>query len=121
MLHRPCVCLLALSGAFLAALPATSTAGGSAHTARTCAVPKYPGAGYFTSLQVKHVTCATGRKVAIAYYHCRTRNGVAGHCRSRVLGYTCHETRMSIPTEIDARVACRRGERRVIHTYQQDT
>jgi hypothetical protein len=37
-----------------------------------------------------------------------------------VLRYRCTEHRNSIPTEIDARVTCKRGHRVVIHTYQQN-
>ena len=106
--------LAALLAALACALPP------AAHAA-TCRVPKYPGSGYFTSLSVRHTSCATGRKVALAYYHCRLRHGVKGRCTSRVLHYACKETRQSIPTEIDARVTCTRGARRVVHTYQQNT
>jgi hypothetical protein len=88
---------------------------------RTCAAPKYPGSGYFTSLTVSGVSCATGRKVTLAYYRCRIRHGVKGRCTSRVLGYTCRETRYSIPTEFDARVICRQPGKKVVHTYQQFT
>src|SRR3954451_25372005 len=91
-----------------------------AGAARVCAPPKYPGTGYFTSLTVRRVSCSAGKAVALAYYRWRTRNGPAGHCRRRVRGYRCREHRNSIPTEIDARVTCRRGARRVVHTYQQD-
>jgi hypothetical protein len=38
-----------------------------------------------------------------------------------VLGYSCSERRNTIPTEIDARVTCRRGSKRVVYTYQQNT
>jgi hypothetical protein len=89
--------------------------------ARSCSLPKYPGLGYFTSLSVSGTSCATGDKVMFAYYRCRLRRGKAGTCHSSVLGYTCHEQRNSIPTEIDARVTCRRGSAIVTHTYQQDT
>jgi hypothetical protein len=106
--------------ALVPALPAAGH-GPVAHPAKSCTVPKYPGTGYFTSLTVKRVSCATGRAVALAYYRCRTRNGPAGHCHRRVLHYSCHEHRNTIPTEIDARVTCRRGGRTVVHTYQQDT
>jgi hypothetical protein len=112
---------LILTFAF-ALVAATGTAASPpAHAARTCSPPKYPGLGYFTSLTVRHVSCSTGKKVALAYYRCRTRSGPAGRCHSRVLGYTCREKRNSIPTEIDARVTCKRGSRLVVHTYQQDT
>jgi hypothetical protein len=94
--------------------------GMAAHASRVCATPKYPGTGYFTSLTVSRVSCTTGKAVALAYYRCRTRNGPAGRCHRRVRGYSCRERRNAIATEIDARVTCRRGARRVVHTYQQD-
>jgi hypothetical protein len=28
--------------------------------------------------------------------------------------------RMSIPTEVDARVTCAKGAQRIVHTYEQD-
>jgi hypothetical protein len=103
------------------AIAATSAAAQhSAHAARACKPPRYPGSGYFTSLSVSHVGCATGRRVTLAYYRCRTRSGPAGRCHSTVLHYRCRERRNSIPTEIDARVTCRRGHRTVTHSYQQD-
>ena len=111
------IVLASLAGILLAG---SAMAGTTARSAATCKAPKYPGVGYFTSLSVKHVSCATGKKVAIAYYNCRLRHGKAGRCHSKVLGYTCKETRNSIPTEIDARVTCRLHRKTVIHTYQQD-
>lgn len=92
----------------------------SAHAAQTCPLPHYPGIGYFTSLTVSGTTCATGKKVAIAYYYCRTKNGQAGRCPGGVLGFKCTEHRISIPTEIDARVTCTKKDEKVVHTYQQD-
>jgi hypothetical protein len=91
--------------------------------AKSCKPPKYPGSGYFTSLKVKGVGCDTGAKLAKAYYKCRTGDGdPAGKCeQAKVMKYTCKETRNAIPTEINARVTCTRGKRRVVHTYQQDT
>src|SRR4051812_28182057 len=114
----------ALVVAAAALLLGTATAGAGqveAHAARSCSTPRYPGSGYFTSLTVRRVSCATGRKVTLAHYRCRTRSGRAGRCHKRVLGYTCSERRNSIPTEIDARVTCRRGGKRVVYTYQQNT
>ena len=103
------------------AVPATArTRAPVAHSARTCSEPAYPGSGYFTSLTVKGVTCATGRKVTLAHYRCRTRSGPSGRCHQRVLRYTCSERRNSIPTEIDGRVTCKRPGRTVIYTYQQN-
>jgi hypothetical protein len=100
--------------------PMPDMPGATASAARVCPTPRYPGTGYFTSLTVERVSCSAGRSVALAYYRCRTRTGPAGRCRSRVRGYRCRERRNAIPTEIDARVTCRRGARRVTHTYQQD-
>jgi hypothetical protein len=121
-LIRSCIGLVIVAGGSLGLVPAVPAAHRpAARAARACSVPHYPGSGYFTSLSVRHTSCSTGRKVALAYYRCRTAHGPAGRCHRDVLGYSCHETRQSIPTEIDARVRCRRGVRRVTHTYQQDT
>jgi hypothetical protein len=121
MPDKPCTTEGAMPGdEDMPGMPMPGAVSASAHAAQVCATPKYPGAGYFTSLSVKRVSCSTGRSVARAYYRCRTRTGPAGRCRRRVLGYRCRERRNAIPTEIDARVTCRRGARRVVHTYQQD-
>lgn len=116
MNRRVLVALLTCAVAMV--VPSTAAAGPAG---RTCPPPKYPGAGYFTTLTVKGASCATGRKVALAYYRCRTRGGKKGRCTKRVLGYRCSERRYAIPTEINARVSCRSGARTVTHTYQQNT
>jgi hypothetical protein len=118
---RSIVALVCLSlAALLAAASAMAAKAPVAHSARSCSPPKYPGSGYFTRLSVYGTSCSTGRKVAIAYYHCRLRHGKRGKCTSRVLGYSCRERRQSIPTEIDATVTCKRGHRKVVHSYQQN-
>lgn len=104
-------CLVAIGAA---AAPATAAAG-------SCSPPSYPGSGYFTSLKVSHVSCKTGRTVTLAHYRCRTENGRKGRCKRRVHGYRCSERRTVIPTEIDSRVTCKKGSRRVVYTYQQNT
>ena len=118
-----------LRGVILGALAATASVGLPAHAhaaghearaARVCEPPEYPGSGYFTSLSVKGVRCATGRKVALAYHRCRLEQGKAGKCTRRVLRFRCTENRNRIPTELNARVKCRRGTDRVTHTYQQN-
>jgi hypothetical protein len=106
----------------LLALGSSAGAQPTAHAAKACSPPKYPGLGYFTSLEVSRVTCATGRKVTLAHYRCRTRHGKKGRCTTRVLGYSCREgTRNAIPTEYNARVTCKSGTRKVVYTYQQNT
>lgn len=112
-----CLALLALSA--LLAVQATATA---ASPTRVCDEPKYPGEGYFTSLTVKGVRCATGSKLALSYYRCRVRaGGRKGRCTHKLLGFGCKEKRYSIPTEINARVTCTRGRQTITHTYQQNT
>jgi len=94
--------------------------GTAAASAASCSPPKYPGSGYFTSLKVSGVSCSTGKKVMLAHYRCRTKHGKTGRCSS-VSGYRCSEKRRSIETEIDATVTCKRGSKKVIYSYQQDT
>jgi hypothetical protein len=116
--------MLALVAAGCLAVPASGGAAGPGPVAvaatHSCHVPAYPGQGYFTSLRVSGTSCRVGSKVALDYYKCRLRHGRAGTCHSRVDGYSCKERRNSIPTEIEARVTCRRGEATVVHTYQQN-
>lgn len=116
VLRRAAV-VLVLAAAVLA-LGATQ-----ASAARNCTPPKYPGSGYFTSLKTTGVSCATGRKVALAHHRCRTEGkGRRGRCTRRVLRYRCTETRQSISTEFNSRVTCKRGTtRKVVFTYQQNT
>ena len=98
----------------------TASADPIASASASCKPPDYPGSGYFTSLRVKGVGCRTGRKVTLAHYRCRTEHGRKGRCGHPVLRYRCSETRTSISTEINGRVTCRRGSRRVVYTYQQN-
>jgi hypothetical protein len=112
---------LALAAALAAICAIGVTAAGAspaAHAARSCPPPKYPGQGYFTSLQVSRTSCATGKKVTLAHYRCRIKHGRKGRC-SGVLGYRCSETRRSISTEYTSRVTCKNGTRKVIYTYEQ--
>jgi len=113
--------LAVLCGAALVVPSAGAHAGPRASAAKTCSVPKYPGLGYFTSLSVSGTSCSTGDKLIFAYYRCRLRHGKAGTCHSAVLGFSCREQRNSIPTEIEARVTCRKDGATIVHTYQQDT
>jgi hypothetical protein len=112
------------SGLLSVAVALTITAGASASpvasAAATCKTPAYPGSGYFTSLSVTKTSCATGAKIAKAYYKCRVAKGPSGRCTKRVSGYSCKETRKSIATEINARVTCKNGSKVVKHSYQQN-
>jgi hypothetical protein len=105
-----------------AALALAAAPSGAAPAAKSCTAPKYPSVGYFNRLTVSATNCATGDKLALAYYRCRTKAGKnpAGRCTSTVLGYRCTEVRHTISTEIAARVTCRRGGATIVHVYQQD-
>jgi hypothetical protein len=116
-----------IPSALLSVVVALTVAAGAsaspvASAATTCKAPAYPGSGYFTSLSVTKTSCATGSKVAKAFYTCRTSNGKGpkGRCVKKVLGYSCTEKRVSTSVEIDARVTCRNGSKIVKHSYQQN-
>ena len=114
--------LVGVAVALTFALSGSASASSVATASATCKPPKYPGSGYFTSLSVSGTSCANGGKLAKAYYSCRIKaGGVKGRCTKQVYGYSCKETRQTISTEIDARVTCKKGSRKVVHTYQQDT
>jgi hypothetical protein len=110
----------ALTLAFASGVAASPRSSSIAHGAANCSPPRYPGTGYFSSLSVSGASCSTGRKLVLAYYHCRLKHGAAGRCTSSVEGFRCSEKRQSIPTEVDARVTCTRRHEKVVHTYQQD-
>ena len=67
------------------------------------------------------VSCSTGKSVALAFHKCRTKTGISGRCVSKVKGYACRETRQTIATEIDGKVTCTNGSKKVALTYQQNT
>jgi hypothetical protein len=122
MASKCCLRAAALLATVAAALGVAGAAGAKSPSLRTCSLPTYPGLGYFTSLSVAGTSCATGKNVAIAYYHCRIKHGgVKGKCPGGVLGFRCSVVSQSIPTEIDARVTCTYKHETVVHTYQQDT
>ncbi len=60
-------------------------------------------------------------KVALAFHKCRTKKGVKGRCVSKVRKFACNEKRTTISTEINGRVTCKYGSRKVELTYQQNT
>jgi hypothetical protein len=114
---------LALAGLLAVCATAAAAPAGArpvADASRTCQPPKNPANGYFMSLEVRRTSCRRGRRVVLDHYACRTESGPAGRCHRRVRGYRCREHRNTIPIEIDSRVTCRRGARRVIYTYQQN-
>ena len=121
---------VAVGGSSAAATAVSDAADSSSASTTATAAAKCSLAGkdrklgptYVTSLSTTGVSCATGESVVKAYYRCRVRNGgKKGRCTSRVQGFSCTETRESIPTQFDAKVRCRKGDDRVNHNYTQFT
>lgn len=113
-------------------LMAAGLVGAQASVAKTtsCKVPAYPGGdgnGYFTGrIKATSVTCVSARKLVRSYYSCRIRaGGKKGTCTRKVVnGLTCTEVRPAsgtIPTQFNAQVTCRKGVKKVVHSYQQNT
>lgn len=110
-------------------------AGAQSASAKTygCPTPKEPAGlkgGYFTELRVsgyktKKSACRSGRSLVLSYYRCRTkRGGMKGTCNNRTVnGLKCKESRprnLQSDTQINARVTCRKGSKRIRHSYQQN-
>ena len=113
--------LLTAALATVAAVPLIGA--GPALATKNCTPGSYPSSkgGYFLSLKVTGISCAGGRSVEMGHYRCRTKHGIKGRCPS-FNGWRCTEVRgRSIPTEYSARVTCKKGSRKVVYTYQQDT
>lgn len=115
--HLVTVCIAAL--ALMAALPSAA----SAASCDLAGKERKLGPTYVTSLSVSGVSCGTGERVVKAYHRCRfSSGGKKGRCSKKVSGYSCSEKRgKAIPTQFDARVTCKRGSKRVTHTYTQFT
>lgn len=114
------------SASLLAGLLLVLLAVPTASSAATCGLrgqERRLGPTYTTSLSVTKVSCTAGKRFVRAYYRCRVANGGRdGRCRRRVSGYSCTERRSNrIRTQYDARVTCKSGSRRIVHTYTQFT
>lgn len=126
MLPRTSLLAVAAAVGALAILPAgVQAAGPEAVAAKACSLAgktRSLGPTYTTSLSVKRVSCAKGRSLVTAYYNCRKRNGgKKGRC-SGVSGYSCSERRYNvIKTQFDAKATCKKGRKKVVHTYTQFT
>jgi hypothetical protein len=76
-----------------------------------------------TSLKVRNTSCKKGDKVVIAFHNCRKDNGGSdGRCNQVVLGFSCQEgKREQAPAQYNAKVKCKKGDKKVVHTYTQNT
>ncbi len=81
------------------------------------------GTSYVNVLKVKRTSCRKGMKVVKAFNACRKDNGGAdGRCKSRVLGFKCDEgKRTSSPAQYSATVVCKKGAKKVVFNYTQNT
>ena len=107
------------AGIALTALAVT----GAPRSAASCNPPKYPGSGYFTGkIRVTNVSCTYGKRFVVAYYSAAraTARGPTGAARTRCAASAAPRSASRSPTEIDARVTCRRGTQKIVHTYQQN-
>ncbi len=86
--------------------------------------------GYITQITVsgsytkKSSACRSGRALALAYYRCRAKKGIKSTCSGRTInGLKCSESRPAdsqSDSEINARVTCRKGSKKIVHNYQQN-
>jgi hypothetical protein len=118
--------LLAVGAAIVASTPAFGASGGAeVHAAKSCSIrgqERSLGPSYVTSLSVSRTSCATGKAVVKAYHSCRFANGgKRGHCRRKVMGYSCSEKRSGIKVQFNGKVTCKKGSARVNHSYTQNT
>jgi hypothetical protein len=128
--HPPAKLVASLAALAVAvAMPAASLGGNSlpqAEASKSCHLSRHDerhsGPTYLLKLSVFRTRCKNGKKVVKGYYKCRKNNGGRrGHCKKRVFGYKCSEKRFNeLPkTQFDARVTCKKGRRKIKHTYEQ--
>jgi hypothetical protein len=120
-----CVGLL-LACAALISFSATAQATDVAHRTSSCSISKVwhkLGPSYVEKLKVSSTSCANGESVVKAYNRCRiTAGGVKGHCRTKVDGFGCKETRYTgNPDQFIAVVTCTKSRQAVDFTYSEDT
>jgi hypothetical protein len=109
--------IAALVAVLLLTLPAAASA-------RGCSVrgkERKLGATYVTAVSATGISCSGALDVVRGYHRCRrARGGADGRC-PRFSGYRCRERRTSSPTQYDSRATCRKGGRRVVQRYTQNT
>ena len=86
--------------------------------------------GYITQITVtgsyttKSSACKSGRALALAYYKCRHAKGIRATCSGKTInGLKCSESRPAdsqSDDQINARVTCKKGSKKIVHNYQQN-
>ena len=123
---RPMPRLLLATALLVSLIAATAVAapGPTATAAGACSVKgkeRRLGATYVTSVRATGLSCRSALSLVKDYHACRRRRGGAdGRC-PRVNGYRCSEQRTTSPTQYDSRATCRKGGRRVVQQYTQNT
>jgi len=86
--------------------------------------------GYLTGITVtgsyskKSSACKSGNALALAYYKCRAKKGIRATCSGKTInGLKCSESRPAdsqSDDQINARVTCKKGSKKIVHNYQQN-
>ena len=112
---------LALAGALVLTLATVSPAAAALKRCDIRGDERKLGATYVTSLSASGVSCAYAQRFVRSFHRCRRRRGGAdGRC-PRVLRFRCTESRTSSPVQFDSRATCRRGGKRIVFRYTQNT
>ena len=108
--------------ALVAALAAIAFAGVGTAAARSCSDIQLPGRGYIIGITAKNVGCKSAKSVARAHFRKRLdRGGWDGKYNGNVKGYSCRESdRRKTSTELNARVRCTDGSKRISFVYQSN-
>jgi hypothetical protein len=124
MSRFPRLAVLIAAAALLAfAAPTSAPASGDGPTAtasKTCSVndSRSYGTTYVLAIRARNVGCRKARKRVRAFHACR--DGARGRCPN--LGrWNCHENRTFGTGSFTSKVRCKRGGKRVKHTYTQWT
>ena len=87
--------------------------------------------GYLTGISVTGRTprspapARSGNALALAYYKCRAKKkSIKATCSGRTInGLKCRESRPAdsqSDDQINARVTCKKGSKKIVHNYQQN-
>lgn len=117
--------LLVTSCVLLAGLVAAQTSAGATRGCPDPASKSGLKGGYFSNLRVTNVSCSSGKKLVYAYYACRMKKGgKKASCSGRTINsLKCKEYRkpdLQSQTQVNARVTCTKGRKKVVHSYQQN-
>ena len=119
------VAAIAILVGFLATIGAPSAQSASLRSCSLTASEQYPREAtkptYNLSLKQRGTTCATAKRVMNAFHRCRSVSGY--RCTRKVLRtWTCTGRKVSSSAvQFDGSFTCKRGDRLVRSTYQQNT